>query len=234
MPVPATSCATDADESDGAVLRRGVGRHVRDSPAGRLIDDTTISRPHSRPLHLAQTGAQGEERAGEVDGQHLVPQVERRCAPSGALAATPALATTTSTGPASANSASTDASSVTSATIARTPGVDAATASSGSRRRPHTTTSAPAAAKLRARSAPSPVPPPVMSTPPAVEPHARIASWARSASRFAWSRPGRYGSGHAHVGVAELDRRVQRPVRVGEVRAGEADEVGAARPSGSS
>ena len=62
-----------------------------------------------------------------------------------------------------------------------------------------------------------------------VERHARITSCARWARRMACSRPGQVGKRPLDVGVLEGQPGAQRPVRIGQVWAGEADQVGAAR-----
>ena len=105
----------------------------------------------------------------------------------------------------------------------------AATASSGSRRRPTTTTSAPAAANPRARSAPDTGAAARDQHPTRVERHARIASCARCGQAQRLVAALQIGKRPLHVGVAQRQRGPQRPVRIGEVRAGEADQVGPAR-----
>src|SRR5690606_28689882 len=118
-------------------------------------------------------------------------------------------------------------------------GLRDATFSSGSMLRPQMVTSIPAPARLSAIACPIPVPPPVTNAclnlvmrkspnwggwPSSHLPRHQLRPAFGEAVELVAAGQVRVRPGHALV--AELRGRMQRPVGIREVRAGEADEVG--------
>jgi hypothetical protein len=145
----------ERDEADDAVLGSGVRRDV--GRARRPAVEATAIR---RPQPVIRRSPSWKVRKTPVRFTARVRcQSSRETLRKGALSPIPALAITTSQGPAASNIAATWAGSVTSARTqprrSRPRSVSASRAV-----RPATTTSAPAEANPRARSRPRPVPPP--------------------------------------------------------------------------
>ena len=148
-----------------AMLGGGIGRGIsgaRSAPRPRRRRPAVCPRPAAGPAAPA-----GRRRTQAVRLVAMIrSQVSRLVRPKGALSPMPALRMTRSIGPLAARASSkARVDGVAVGDVAGDgvpPAISAATASSGSRRRPSRLSFAPSAASARAVAAPMPLPPPVI------------------------------------------------------------------------